>query len=131
MTSILIAWIFTIFWLLKFQGYFEIWKIDLIKIDWTFEVNLSFIKYTMDYIFYFCWLIFDLNKEAIKEYFSKYTLLTNKDVYIIIVFLFHFIFTFILTWILKLFPGHNDRRYFTLWVITIYLLLIYFVKSIV
>lgn len=128
-TSILIAWIFTLFWLLKFQGYFEIWKVDLIKIDWTFEVNFSFIKYTMDYIFFFCWLIFDSNKEIIKESFSKYTVLTNKDVYVFIVFLFHFIFTFMLTWILKLFPGHNDRKYFTFWVLIMYLLLIYFVKT--
>jgi hypothetical protein len=57
-----------------------------------FEVDLSFIKYTIDYIFYIPELLLNSEKSAIKEYFSTHSTLTDKNIYLSIVFLFHFIF---------------------------------------
>ncbi|MFK7779854.1 MAG: hypothetical protein QM490_01790 [Candidatus Gracilibacteria bacterium] len=126
--SILIAGIFTLFGLLKFKGYFELGKVNLINMDGTFEVNFSSIKQITDYIFYIPQLIFDSEKESLKEYFSRYTSLSNQDIYISIVFLFHFIFIFSLTQFLKIFAGYTDKKYFAIGIVIMYFLSIYFVR---
>jgi hypothetical protein len=127
-TSILIALIFTLFWILKFEWYFELWKVNLVDIDWTFEIDLSYIKHTTDYIFYIPELIFDTYKDYIREYFIEDKELTNQEIYISIIFIFHFLFVFLLTQFLRIFAWYTDKKYIATWITIMYFLSIYFVR---
>lgn len=124
--SILIAWLFALLGLFKFQWYFDIWEVHFINS--IFSINLSFLKNIIDYIFYFPELIFNTKLETIKLWWWKN--LNEQDIYVIIISWFYFLFSFILLQILKFFPWHNDRRFIVLWVMIWYILLTYFVKFI-
>ena len=129
--SILIAWIFTLFWLLKHEWYFDLWVINLINLDWTFDTNLSFIKNIFDYIFYIPDLIFESSKGNIKEYFKDSIVLLPKEIYLFIIFIYHFINIFIIAQILRILVTYNQRNIAILIITIIYLFIITIMKNLV
>lgn len=129
--SILIAWIFTLFWVMKFNGYFDFWIVNLIDLDWTFEFDFSFIKYTLDYIFYIPELIFENEKTNIQLFFSEYSQLTNNETLIFIMFLFHLIITYLIFIIVSVFKWYKDKKIVSLLIISLYFLFIYIVQKII
>ena len=129
--SILIAWIFTLFWLLKYEWYFDLWVVNLINLDWTFDTNLTFIKNWFNYIFYIPDLIFEYSKDNIKEYFKYSIVLLPKEIYLFIIFIYHFINVFIIAQILRILVNYNQRNIAILIIILLYLFIITIVKNLV
>lgn len=126
--SILVAWFFTLLWLLKLQWYFEIWKIDLVGVENIFEVDLSFIKHSINYIFYIPELIFDNEKSWIKEYFAKYINLSEQEIFIWVIFVYHLTLSFIIEGFARVVWWFNHKKHVVVWMIWIYLLIISITK---
>jgi len=129
LVSILIAWIFTLFWLFRYQWFFDIWTVNLVNSDETFDTDLSFITQIFDYIFYLPDLVFDFSKIYVKDQFSQYVTLWNKDIYLFITFLYHFIGIFIIAQILRIFVTYHQRLYAILTIIWLYLVFISIIKN--
>jgi hypothetical protein len=122
--SILVALFFTLFWLLKLQWYFEIWKIDLVGVENIFEVDLSYIKHSINYIFYIPELIFNNEKVLIKEFFIKYINLSEQEIYIWVMFFYHLTLSFIVEAFTRVIWWFNHKKHVVVWMIWIYLLII-------
>lgn len=129
LVSILFAWIFTLLWLLKFEWYLDVWTVNLVNADWTFDTNLSFIKQASDYIFYLPDLVFEFSRVYIKEQLSQYITLWNKDIYIFVMFLYHFIGIFVIAQILRVFVTYHQRLYAIITIIILYLAFISIVQN--
>lgn len=127
--SILIAWIFTLFWLLKFEWYFDFWTINIVEKDWTFDTDFSFIKNSLTYIYYIPDFIFEYSNIYIKEYFLQYYTLTNRDTYIFVMYIYHLINIFIISQILRVFVTHRQRQLAILTIIILYLTTISIFKN--
>lgn len=125
--SILIAMIFTLFWLMKFEWYFNFWTINLIWYDNTFDANLWFIKTSTDYIYYIPEIIYNSKKEIIIKSLSPYVSLDNKTTYLSITFFFFLIFSWLLIYSLKYFPKREEKVYLVAWTIISYLLIVQFI----
>ena len=82
---ILITLLFTLLWLMKFEWYFNIWVVNLIGYDDTFNTNLNFLKTTVNYIFFMPELIYNSEKETIKDFFSWHYSLTNKEIFLFVI----------------------------------------------
>ena len=87
--SILISLIFALFWLLKFKWYFDLWTVNLVNIDWTFDANLTIIKHLFDYIYFLPDLIFNSEKENIMQFLSEYRIFSEQEVYISLLFYYN------------------------------------------
>jgi hypothetical protein len=125
---ILITLLFTLFWLMKFEWYFDIWEINLVGYDDTFNTNFNFIKTTFDYIYYVPETVYNSEKENLKNLFSTFHSLGNKEVYLLVITLFFWFFVSILTYLLKFFPRKSDKIYLVLWTSISYLLIVEFIK---
>lgn len=117
--AILIAMIFTLVWLLKFEWYFNIWVVNLIWYDDTFDANLGFLESSTDLVYYFPDLIFEKKQEFLTNFLS----VDKKQAYLILVNLFFLIISWFIIYILRYFPKRNDRIYLVLWIIISYLLI--------
>jgi len=123
-SAILIALIFTLVWLLKFEWYINMWIVNLIGYDDTFDADLGgFFVTITNYIYYFPELIYNSEKESIKNILLGNYSLDDKDVYLWIIFIFFWIFTSIIIYILKFFYKKSDKIYLVLWIIISYLLI--------
>ncbi len=125
--SILIAMIFTLIWLLKFDWHLNFWTVNLIGYDDTFDANLWFIRTAADYLFYIPELIFDSKKEGIINLLNGIITLDNKSTFLSIVFIFFLTFSWILIYSLKYFPKREDKIYLIVWSIISYLLIVEFI----
>lgn len=124
--TILIAMIFTLLWLLKFDWHLNFWTINLIGYDDTFNTNFWFIRTSADYIFYVPELIYNSKKDAIIDLFYWILNLDKKATYLSIVFFFFSVFSWILIYALKYFPQRDDKIYLVVWSIISYLLIVEF-----
>lgn len=125
--SILIAMIFTLFWLLKFEWYFNFWTINLIWYDDTFDANLWFIKTSTDYIYHIPEIIYNSKKDVIIKFLSPYISIDKKATFLSITFFFFLIFSWLLIFSLKYFPKREDKIYLVVWSIIGYLLIVEFI----
>lgn len=126
--SILVASTFTLFWLLKFQWFFDFWKVNLINIDWTFDADFSNITNIINYIFYIPDILFNLGKDTIKNFFSKYLSLNNTEIYLWLMFIYHIILSLIIELFARMFWWYKHKKYIVLLMIWLYLWIIYTVK---
>lgn len=126
--SILIASFLALLWLLNFQWYFDLSVVNIINIDWTFDADLSWVKHTIDFVLYIPEQIFNIEKELIKELFSKYINLTKQEIYVWIMFLFHLILSLIIEVFAKIVWWYNHKKHVIIWMILFYLFLIYMTK---
>jgi len=127
-TSILIAWIITLFWLMNQEWYFWWVSINYIDSYWIFDLDISFIKNILDYFLYIPELIIKSDVENIKNIFSEYASLSFRDAYVLVIFLYNLVLIYIVSLLLILFPLKKDKRYLTIWLFIIYLLFIYIIK---
>ncbi|MDP2090664.1 MAG: hypothetical protein Q8K30_03620 [Candidatus Gracilibacteria bacterium] len=124
--TILIAMIFTLLGLLKFDGHLNFGTINLIGYDDTFNTNFGFIRTSADYIFYVPELIYNSKKDAIIDLFYGILNLDKKATYLSIVFFFFSVFSGILIYALKYFPQRDDKIYLVVGSIISYLLIVEF-----
>lgn len=127
--SILVGMIFTLFWLLKLEWWYDLWIVNLINIDWTFDVNLSFIKTFADFILYLPEIIINWEKESIREFLDKYIILWDLELYLLVIFLFHFTLSYFIWFFSSIFTWYNVKLYLTIMSVSAYILFIFIFKS--
>jgi len=120
--TILIALVFTLIWLLKYEWYFNLWVVNVIWYDDTFDADLSFLKTATDYTLYMPESIYNLEKENIKSTLK----FDDKTTYLMIIFTFFAIITWIVMYAIRLFPKKEDKIYLVLGVIASYYLIVEF-----
>lgn len=113
----------TLIWLLKYQWYFDFWVIEFIS-----RVDMSWIKSTLDYIYYIPDTMFQNNWENIKIFLSKYIELQEQENYLFIVFVFHFILYTMAYYLIKIIWGYNSKKITLFFISLFYLSLIYILK---
>ena len=127
--TILLASIFAFIWMLEYEWSFNLWKIEVKEAHWVLDVDVSFIEKSVDYILYVPDILYNKNKDSIKEYVSKYFIIKDKDIFILIAFMYHLIFITFIYLITSIFPIKKDKRNLIILVIITYIILIYFISQ--
>ena len=124
---LLIASFFALIWMLKFGWSFDVWLIGVKDAEWIFAVDVSFMKQSINYFFYIPELLYNMGKENIKEFISQYFTIKDKEIYTLVIFIFHFLAISTIYLMTKIFPMKKDKRLLTILIIVWYLVLTYFI----
>ena len=127
--TILLASIFAFIWMLEYDWSFNLSKIEVKESHWVLDVDVSFIEKSVDYILYVPDILYNKNKDNIKECITKYFTIKDKDIFILISFIYHLIFISFLSLVTSIFPMKNDKRNLIILVISSYIILIYFISK--